>query len=254
MDVVLIGAGNVAHVLGRTLKRTGHNIKAIWNRDERKAIDLAKELSAISVQDIRQLPKDADIYILAVSDQAISELMPFLLIEQGILVHCAGTVSIQVLSEGAKKFGVFWPVKMMRTHMHQLDDCSIVVDGSDETTTELLKKLANQLSAHVTVADDSKRQKMHLIAAISSNFTNHMYHLAADYCKSVSIDFSLFYPLIVSATHQIQTSYPGDVQAGPAFRGDLVTIERHRGLLAGDPDLLKVYDAVTQSILHKFGH
>lgn len=253
MDVVLIGAGNVAHVLGRTLKHAGHRILAIWNRDIQKAVTLAAELSATVVERIEQLPQDADIYILAVSDHAIDEMVASLQIKKGILVHNAGTVSIDVLSKAAKKYGVLWPMKMLRASMKELGDCTIVIDGSDENTRKELEQLAKQLSTRIAVADDNTRQKMHLVAAISSNFTNHMYHLAADYCTSTNIDFALFYPLIQAAASQIQTAYPGEVQAGPAFRGDLETIERHRALLSKEPGLLRLYNELTLSIREKFG-
>lgn len=253
MDVVLIGAGNVAHVLGRALKQSGHRIVSIWSRDIQKADTLARELSATVVEKLEQLPQEAQLYVLAVSDHAISELAASIKISKGILIHNAGTVSIELLAPAAKKYGVLWPVKMIKSFMHTLDDCTIVVDGNDENTRQQLKQLAGQLSGSVTIADDSKRQKMHLVAAISSNFTNHMYHLAADYCKNTGIDFSLFYPLITSTASQIQQVYPGDVQAGPAFRGDTETIERHRALLAGDQELLHLYDELTRSIRKKFG-
>lgn len=243
----------MAHVLGRTLKQAGHRIVSIWNRDPQKAHQLAEELSASVVEKLEQLPEHADLYILAVSDHAIGELASSLHISNGVLIHNAGTVAIDVLAPAAKKFGVLWPMKMIRTSMTTLGDCTIVVDGIDKDTRHMLQQLAGQLSTRVTEANDATRQKMHLVAAISSNFTNHMYHLAADYCKKEAIDFSLFYPLIESAATQIQTSYPGDVQAGPAFRGDIETIERHRALLAGDPTVLKLYDEVTRSIREKFG-
>ncbi len=249
----MIGAGNVAHVLGRALKHAGHDIVAIWNRDVQKAHILAKELSATAVEQVEQLPDDADLYILAVSDHAINELAASIKIGKGILIHNAGTVKMDVLAPAAKKYGVLWPMKMIRSSMNELGDCTVVVDGNDDDTRHQLLQLAGQLSNRVAVADDETRQKMHLVAAIGSNFTNHMYHLAADYCKHAGIDFSLFYPLIESAAIQIQTAYPGDVQAGPAFRGDMVTIERHRALLAGNQGLLRLYDEVTLSIREKFG-
>lgn len=249
----MIGAGNVAHVLGRALKHAGHRIVSIWSRDTLKADLLAKGLSAIAVEKTEQLPQDADLYILAVSDHAINELAASVKIRKGILIHNAGTVKIDVLAPAAKKYGVLWPMKMLRSSMNGLGDCTIVVDGNDDDTRQQLQQLAEQLSGRVTLADDDTRQKMHLVAAISSNFTNHMYHLAADYCKNAGIDFSLFYPLIESAALQVQSAYPGSVQAGPAFRGDIETIERHRALLIDTPGLLRLYDEVTLSIREKFG-
>lgn len=249
----MIGAGNVAHVLGRTLKKAGHTIVSVWNRDPAKAVLLACELSARAVEEPEQLPGEADLYVLSVSDHAIAELLPKLSIRKGVLIHNAGTVGIGILNQSAKQYGVLWPMKMLRASMTELGDCTIVVDGNDEATRDLLLELAGQLGGRVTIADDITRQKMHLIAAIGSNFTNHMYHLAADYCKETGIDFSLFYPLIASTAVQIQTAYPGDVQAGPAFRGDEGTLQRHRALLSDNEALLHLYDEVTASIRKKFG-
>ena len=252
MDVVLIGAGNVAHVLGRSLKAAGHVIIGIWNRDASKAEMLAKELGAECLNNLSAIPENADLYVLAVSDHAIADLAKQLNLKNGILIHNGGTVAIEVLAGAAPKYGVLWPMKMMRTSMKTLDDCTMVLDGSDEETKEKLKELAYSLSERVTMADNLTRRKMHLVAAIVSNFTNHLYHLASDYCTTNAIDFSIFYPIIESVAKQIQTEYPGNIQAGPAFRGDADTIEKHRQLLAQNQSLLKLYDAITASIRDKF--
>lgn len=254
MDVVLIGAGNVSTVLGRSLVQAGHHIKAIWNRDPEKAKILASELGTVSVNNLIALPTYADIFLLAVSDASIAEVAGQLTIHQGVLVHTAGAVSKHVLAATSDHFGVLWPMKMIRTSMQTLGPCVVIIDGNAEANLQIIRKLADSISDQVSYANDEKRLEMHMLAAITSNFTNHLYHLAAAYCTKKGIDFSLFYPLIEGGIAQIRKQHPQQVQAGPAFRGDLVTIEKHRHLLKSDADLLKIYDHMTQSILHKFGH
>ncbi len=254
MDVILIGAGNVGTVLGRTCKQAGHTIKAIWNRHPEKARLLADELGAVVIEQLDALPQEADLYLLSVSDRSIQEVAQQLTIKKGVLVHAAGTVSKNVLNGAAENYGVLWPMKMIRSNMPTLGPCAIMMDANNEQSLKIISELANSISDQVHEADDAKRLKMHLIAAITSNFTNHLYHLAADYSKEQSIDFSWFYPLIEGGINQIKTHHPQNVQAGPAFRGDRITIEKHRTLLADEPVLLKIYDEMTQSILHKFGH
>lgn len=254
MDVVLIGAGNVGTVLGRTLKQAHHTIKAIWNRDPEKARGLADELGTVAVETMDALPQEADLFLLSVSDRSIQELAQQLSIKKGVLVHAAGAVSKDILSGTADHYGVLWPMKMIRTHMPTLGPCAIMIDANNEQSLQVIRELATSISDQVHEADDAKRLKMHLIAAITSNFTNHLYHLAADYSREQEIQFSWFYPLIEGVTTQIKTEHPQNVQAGPAFRGDRITIEKHRSLLADEPVLLKIYDEMTQSILHKFGH
>jgi len=109
------------------------------------------------------------------------------------------------------------------------------------------------LSPVVVRADDLLRSKMHMLAAITSNFTNHLYHLAMDYCEKENIDFSFFYPLIEETAQKIQANHPKQVQAGPAFRGDRLTLEKHRLLLEKYPQIQKVYMEMSESIRLSFG-
>ena len=37
-------------------------------------------------------------------------------------------------------------------------------------------------------------------------------------------------------------------QSGPAWRGDVKTIDRHRAVLAGQEELLRIYDLFTERI------
>jgi len=254
MDVVLIGVGNVGTVLGRSFKQAGHTITAIWNRHPEKAQPLAQELGAEAVADIQALPQKADLFLLAVSDRSIQEVATQLTIQEGVLVHAAGAVSKDVLQGVTNHYGVLWPMKMIRTHMQSLGSSAVIIDGNSESAIQLIQSIAESISQQVSKADDAKRLQMHLIAAVTSNFTNHLYHLAADYAQQKDIDFSLFYPLIEGVIEQIKDQHPEKVQAGPAFRGDRVTIEKHRALLTQEPSLLKIYDEMTHSILHKFGH
>lgn len=253
MDVVLLGAGNVSTVVGRSMIKAGHRITAIWNRHQEPAEILASEWNARAVMHISELPQQADLYVIAVSDVAIEQVAAELQVGEGIVVHMAGMVSQQVLSNTAKRYGVMWPMKMLRSSMADLGDCTIVIDGNDEATTAQLSAWAGTLTNKVGRADDHTRMKMHLVAAIVSNFTNHMYHLAADFCEQETIDFSLFYPLIEATAAQALTIHPSKAQAGPAFRGDRNTLEKHRSLIT-DEALLKLYDSVSESILCKFGH
>jgi len=145
-------------------------------------------------------------------------------------------------------------MKMIRKTMTSLEPVTIVVDGNTEKVTAQLEQLANEFSPVVTRADDQTRIKMHMLAAITSNFTNHLYHLAVEYCAAENIDPAFFYPLIEETALRIQAHHPKEVQAGPAFRGDRQTIEKHLQLLEKYPSIKKVYEAMTESIGSYFGN
>ncbi|MGV3658452.1 MAG: NAD(P)-binding domain-containing protein, partial [Chitinophagaceae bacterium] len=44
MEIVLIGTGNTANILGHKLKAAGHHIVQIYGRNEHEASELAYEL------------------------------------------------------------------------------------------------------------------------------------------------------------------------------------------------------------------
>jgi prephenate dehydrogenase len=48
MDIVLIGTGNTASVLGRKLKAAGHSIVQVYGRNSMDASELAYELGTES--------------------------------------------------------------------------------------------------------------------------------------------------------------------------------------------------------------
>ncbi len=253
MRVTIIGSGNIATVFGRILFENGHSILQVFSRNAVHADELAKQIGARSVSDLNMINTNADLYLLTVTDDALASVADKLLLKDKLVVHTAGSVSKEILKTVSSRYGVLWPMKMIRKSMTSLIPVTIVVDGSSEAVTVQIEQLARQFSPSVTRADDSLRIKMHMLAAITSNFTNHLYHLAADYCAREKIDFSFFYPLIEETAQRIQTIHPEMVQAGPAFRSDLQTLDKHRLLLEQYPQMQKLYLEMSASIQESFG-
>ncbi len=254
MLVTIIGSGNVATVMGKVLTEKGHTIAEVYSRDAMHAADLAKQLQAKAVTDSKLLDRTSDVYIIAVADNALAEIASQLSLQNKLVIHTAGSVSKEILKTVSDRYGVLWPMKMIRKPMNTLEPVTIVVDGNSESVTSELEKFARLFSTTITRADDAMRSKMHMLAAILSNFTNHLYHLAADYCEAEHIDFSVFYPIIEETVQQIHGAHPRNVQAGPAFRGDGLTIDKHVEILAKYPQIRKVYEAMTESIQESFGN
>ena len=115
---------------------------------------------------------------------------------------------------------------------------------------ESLKSFAATFSRNLTIAGDEERLKLHIAAVIVNNFTNHLYTLAADYCVKESADFTLLLPLVHETVNRLQYGYPGQMQTGPAIRGDSATISQHLLLLEQYPDLQRIYREMTENITH----
>ncbi|HEY6956665.1 MAG TPA: DUF2520 domain-containing protein [Flavisolibacter sp.] len=248
MQIVIIGTGNTATVLGRKLKAAGHRIVQVFGRDTSAASKLAYELGTESTNYWNVVTRDADLYILAVSDIAIEEVLEELQLTGKTIVHTAASVSKNVLQGSAQHFGVFYPLQTLKKDISQLPDIPIIIDASDESTLKELESLAQSISDKVIEAGDEKRMKLHLAAVIVNNFVNHLYALAESYCNDEGLDFELLIPLIKETALRVEYTSPSNLQTGPALRNDHNTIEKHLELLQRYPHLKKIYETFTESI------
>ena len=74
MKVVIIGAGNVATVFGRLVKKANHEVIQVVSRNITHAQLLANELGCAFADDPKILDITADIYIVALADAALNEI------------------------------------------------------------------------------------------------------------------------------------------------------------------------------------
>jgi predicted short-subunit dehydrogenase-like oxidoreductase (DUF2520 family) len=248
MEIVIIGTGNTAAVLGRKLKAAGHHIVQVFGRNASAASALAYELETESTAYWSVVNRQADIYILAVSDIAIEEMIRELQLPDKTIVHTAASVSKDVLQGATTHYGVLYPLQSLRKNTPYLPDIPIIIDASDAQTFEQLTALAGSISEQVIVAGDEQRAKLHLAAVFCNNFVNHLFTLMQEYCKAEGLDFELLKPLIRETAMRIESLPPADAQTGPAIRHDQNTINAHLKLLQDHPGLAKFYNLFTQSI------
>lgn len=234
--------------MGRKLKAAGHQIVQIFGRDSKAASDLAYELDTESTNYWNVVNRNADIYILAVSDIAIKEILQELQLPQKTIVHTAASVSKDVLKEASHHFGVFYPLQSLKKESAHIPDMPVIIDAGDEATLRELDHLARSITDKVIVAGDEQRLKLHLAAVFCNNFVNHLYALAESYCKEEGLDFNMLHPLIRETAERIETISPGRSQTGPAVRNDQETIQKHLQLLNAHPHLKKIYEVLTESI------
>jgi predicted short-subunit dehydrogenase-like oxidoreductase (DUF2520 family) len=250
MDIVIVGSGNVAAVLGRKFKSSGHHILQVVSRNASAASALAYEWDTESTNYRSLVNKNAEVYIIAVSDDAIEEVVADLKLPKKVVAHTAASVSKDVLKNVTEHYGVFYPLQSLRKEMTDLPDTPLFVDGSDEKTKKILEALAHSISREpVEVSDDDKRRKLHIAAVMVSNFTNYLYALAEEYCRKENIDFKLLFPLIEETAGRIKEISPTETQTGPAARNDSETIQKHLALLEKHPQVKKVYEFLSASII-----
>lgn len=249
MNIVMIGSGNVAAVLGRKLKAAGHTIVQLYSRNASAASELAYELDSESTNYKSMIQKNADLYIIAVDDRSIADVTDDLRLPGKIVVHTAASVPMDVLKDVSEYYGVLYPLQSLRKDIGTITDIPLFVDGNDDYTKSRLQSLAATISREqVGMAGDDDRAKLHVAAVVVNNFANHLYQLAADYCSKEGLDFKLLQPLIEETALRLRQHSPSEALTGPAVRHDKQTIEKHLEILNTHPKLRNIYLLMTESI------
>ncbi len=249
MQIVIIGTGNVASVLGRKFVAAGHTIVQVVGRNSTAASALAYEWNTVSTDYLSIINQQADVYLLAVSDMALPAVAGELKLPGKVVAHTAASVPADVLKTVTDHYGVFYPLQSIRKEMTALPEIPVFVDGHDEKALTTLQQLAHSIwPGKVVQATDDDRLKLHVAAVFVSNFTNHLYALAEDYCRQEGIDFTQLLPLIQETANRITTISPAQAQTGPALRHDSETIQKHLAVLQAYPHLQALYKTLTSSI------
>ncbi|ANH81012.1 hypothetical protein A8C56_08500 [Niabella ginsenosidivorans] len=251
MKIVIIGTGNVAAVLGRKLIKAHHEIIQVYGRNATAASELAYEWNTRSVNYASLISKEADFYLIAVADSAITVIAADLQLKNKIVAHTAAAVPMEVLKNVSENYGVLYPLQSLRKQQHSLPALAIYTEASNAYTQKILDHLAASVSdIPVHTAGIDKRTQLHVAAVFVNNFTNYLFDLAAAFCKKEGIDFKELLPLVKNTADRLETEAPGDLQTGPAVRKDLETINRHKALLKDYPEQLAVYDFLTTALMN----
>ena len=231
--ITLIGSGNVAqHLIKAFSKSELVEIVQVFSRKKDKLTHLLD--SEIIVTDFAEL-KEADLYIIAVSDNAIAEVSQQLPFNNQLVVHTSGTASIETLDIKNRR-GVFYPLQTFSKNK-DIDFSVIPICLEAENTFDFrdLETVGKSISNAVFPINSEQRKALHVAAVFVNNFTNHLYQILK--------------PLIQETAEKIKTLDPIDAQTGPAKRNDSTTIEAHLEYLTNE-NQKNIYKILTQSILH----
>lgn len=248
MEIVIIGAGNVAHCFGHLLKIHGHQILQVISRKKENAVELAELLQAKATDDLLDINMEADVYILAVSDDAIPGLNDELRLGKRIVAHTAGAVPLDAISRISTHTGVLYPLQSIRKELKTYPPIPIMLEASNDEVLRRLQSLAQSIASQIAIIDSRQRLQLHLSAVLCNNFTNHLIASAKAYCEKEGLDFTLLQPIIKETFERLEKYPPEAVQTGPALRGDTTTMALHRDLLDKDEHLKRIYEVMSDSI------
>ncbi len=247
--IVLIGAGNVATHLGLAFLNKGLIIEQVYSRTALSANSLAAKLHAVPVIRSEEIMPGADLYIISVSDDAITEIVKKINFGESPVVHTSGTVPMDIFKQSAPAYGVFYPLQTFSKDREiDFSTVPVLIEASDPQLERMLADLGNLISARVQVCDSEKRKIIHLAAVFACNFSNFMYTLSEEILSSQQLSFDLLRPLILETAGKVMRQNPRDAQTGPAIRNDRSVMETHLQLLAGDPEKHEIYKILSKPI------
>lgn len=245
INVVLLGAGNVAVHLFRAFSAAKNvQVKQVYNRSEKGLAAFNGQLPTTS--SIDELV-DADVYILALRDDAIAETAASLRQKEGLVAHTSGAVSIEALKD-LPRSGVFYPLQTFsKDQPLNYANIPFCLEAKNPADLDVLKKLANAVSGNLYEVSSEQRKKLHVSAVFVCNFVNHLYAIGEDICITNRLPFEILQPLITETAAKVTRSSPREVQTGPAVRGDKGTIHTHLELLSSAENK-DIYQLLTHAI------
>lgn len=251
--ITIIGAGNVAFHLGKRFLEKGIKVEAIFSRNKLHAASLAALLGAESTNDYEEIPRVSDMYIIAVSDDAIAKVAAKLdryLSSEALVYHTSGSVSSEAVRSFFPRGGVFYPLQTFsKSRPANFDKLPICLHTEAADIKNSLEALAQCICPNVYWVNDEQRSSLHVAAVFVNNFTNHLYHIGHQICEKEQVSFDLLRPLIEETALKIQQNPPIAMQTGPARRGDEKTIQRHLDYLEDDSTWTTLYRLLSQSII-----
>lgn len=243
--LTIIGSGNVAQHLIKAFSAS--SLVEIVQAFSRKKEALTHLLDAEKIITDFSVLKETDLYIISVSDNAISEVSKQIPFQNKLVVHTSGTTSIDVLDSKNRK-GVFYPLQTFSKN--KAVDFSIIpicLEADNQEDYDILETTAKSISNAVFSISSEQRKALHVAAVFVNNFTNHLYQLGQEICEEHQVPFEILKPLIQETADKIKTLDPAEAQTGPAKRHDSVTTDAHLDYIT-DENQKNIYKILTQSI------
>lgn len=246
--VAIIGVGRVAEHLGIALYNNGIEIVGVYGRKADEAKVLAAKMKSPVIEDITKRI-NADLILLAIADDAISEVSNMLHVnKRSMVAHTSGAVSMADMSEKLRR-AVFYPLQSFSKDKKIVwENVPFCIEAENDDDINALGDLAERLSKRVYVLSSAQRKTLHLAAVFANNFANLMFEFSEELLAKADIDHSILHPLILETATKVLMQSASDSQTGPASRGDVETIKSHQSLLGDDNTYRKVYDLLTSEI------
>ena len=245
MKIAIIGAGSVGTNLHHGFALQGVNTELVH----------ARPLTAEGANE--SMVKGFDVYIYAVADNALRDVVEKIHAPQALHLHTSGTMPADVFGEDKPHSGVLYFFQSFSRDV-LIDDWSGIpcfIEGRNIDDIAAIYSLAQTLTSHIYEANQHDRERLHIAGVFANNFSNLMFRMAEDVLRDTQIPFQALLPLIDRTAAKVHSMSPSEAQTGPAQRGDGEVVLHHMEIIEKLPegvffnsDLQFVYMSLSQII------
>lgn len=245
--ISFVGTGNVSWQLSSLFGKTGIKINQVFSRSPQQS-----DFNGIPLVNLAHYKGD-DLLFICVPDDHIPEIKDQLKKAPAAMIHCSGAKQLGILQNDDNiPIGVYYPLQSIsKGRMLKATDIPVFIESNDENLRKALFLLADSAGQEARQMSSEKRKYLHLSAVMINNFSNHLWHKAADFASSRQLDSSIFEPLLKETLRKFIEMGGEKAQTGPARRGDRETIKNHREML-GEGEMEVLYKYLSESILKTF--
>jgi predicted short-subunit dehydrogenase-like oxidoreductase (DUF2520 family) len=255
MKAAMLGSGKVATAMGLHLAKNIEFVE-VFSPNSNNATTLANKLNADVCSKLEELTSQADVYILAVKDDALEALAQKLRLRNKLVVHTSGSAKMEILNPISNSIGVLYPLQSIPSNFdtNKWSAVNLCIEASDEQSLLTLKEIANLLSPNLHIINSTQRLNLHLAAVFANNFVNHLLHITQNLVCENKVDSALLNTLIRETIENAIQFGAEKCQTGPAIRKDKKTLEKHLQLLDNKPLEKEIYALLSQSIQKDIKH
>lgn len=243
------------HFVGRLSAGSEIYLQQWYFRPSAKPAEINLPQRPEVVHQLSQIRPDADLYLLAIKDDAVSEVSAGLTQLHGnqhiTVAHMSGALEPEALHQEIVNRAVCYPLQTF-TAGRPIDLSSVpfFLCTESEIAAQHINLLCDRLKVRVSQVSAEQKLHLHLAAVMVNNFTNHWLALGYDYLEKHGLDKENLEPLIRETLTKALETHPADAQSGPARRMDKSVLNKHLQLLGDNPELSELYRLMSRSIYH----
>jgi predicted short-subunit dehydrogenase-like oxidoreductase (DUF2520 family) len=225
-SVRVIGPGRAGTALALALARAGWTVTEPVRRGEPVAGAAA----------------GVDLLVIATPDAAVAEVAAAVdPVETTVVAHLAGSLGLDVLAPHPRRASVHPLVALPEPELgaDRLRGATFAVAGDP-----LAEEVVRALDGRAFTVDDEHRAAYHAAACIASNHLVALLGQAERVAATAGVPLDAYLDLVRTTVENVAALGPAGALTGPAARGDVATLDRHRAIL--DPSERPAYDAMVE--------